>query len=90
MVAGDDAEHDRSVEVDDGPADLGAVLELHAPQRLGGPVEAGQVGQHHERAVAAAGVDRPRGLLRRPGEQRAGGPLIGSVGREAAAPRHRS
>ena len=35
VVAGDDGEDDRPVEVDDGPADLGAVLELEAAHRLG-------------------------------------------------------
>ena len=35
VVAGDHAEHDRAVEVDDGPADLGAVLQLQLAHRLG-------------------------------------------------------
>ena len=34
VVAGDHAQHDRPVEVHDGSADLGAVLELEAAQRL--------------------------------------------------------
>ena len=34
VVARDDAQHERPVEVDDRPADLGAVLELQPAQRL--------------------------------------------------------
>ena len=50
VVAGHDAQHDRAVEVDDGPADLGAVLELQLAQRLRRAVEARQVGEDHDRA----------------------------------------
>ena len=63
------------------PADLRAVLELQLAQRLRRAVEARQVGQHHQRPVAAGRVDRPRRLLRRLREQGAGGPLVGAVGR---------
>ena len=65
VVARDDAEDDRAVEVDDRAADLGAVLELQLAHRLRRAVEAGEVGQHDERAAAAGGVDRARDLLRR-------------------------
>jgi hypothetical protein len=40
---GDDAEHDRSLEVHDRAADLRAVLELQAAHRLRRTVEGGQV-----------------------------------------------
>ena len=40
VVARDDAQHERAVEVDEGPADLGAVLQLQAAQRLRRAVEA--------------------------------------------------
>ena len=50
VVAGDDAEDDRAVEVDDRAADLGAVLELELAQRLRRAVEAREVGQHDQRA----------------------------------------
>jgi hypothetical protein len=53
VVAGDDAEDDRPAEVDDGAADLGAVLELAAPHRLGRAVESRQVGEHDHRPAAA-------------------------------------
>ena len=58
VVAGDHDEDDRAAEVGHGAADLGAVLQLPAAHRLRRPVEAGQVRQHDERAVAAGGVDR--------------------------------
>jgi acetyl-CoA carboxylase carboxyltransferase component len=35
VIAGEDAEHDRAVEVDHRPGDLGAIFELPLPQRLG-------------------------------------------------------
>ena len=53
VVPGDQAEHDRAVEVDDGPADLRAVLELDLAQRLRRAVESGQVRQDDQRSVAA-------------------------------------
>ena len=89
VVAGHDAQHDRAVEVDDRPADLGAVLELQAAQRLRRAVEAGQVGQHDDRPAPARRVDRPRHLLRRQREQRAGRPLRRPVGRRRAVARQR-
>ena len=88
VVAGDDAEHDRAVEVDDRPADLRAVLQLQAAHRLRRAVEAGQVGQHDQRPVAAGGVDRPRDLLRRQREQRAGRPGVRAVGGRKPRRRH--
>ena len=48
VVARDDAEDDRAVEVDDRAPDLGAVLELPLAHRLGRAVEAGEVGQHDD------------------------------------------
>ena len=90
VVAGDHAEHDLAVEVDDGAADLGAVLELQAAHRLGRAVEAGQVRQHHHRPAAGGGVDRARDLLARQREQRARGERVGAVGRREAAARHRA
>ena len=79
VIARDDAEDDRPVEVHDGAPDLGAVLELPLAHRLRRAVEARQVGEHHERPAPAGGVDRAGELLRRAREQRARGPLLGAV-----------
>ena len=89
VVARHDAQHERAVEVDDRPADLGAVLELQPAQRLRRAVEARQVGEHHDRPAAARRVDRPGDLLRRQREQRAGRPLRRTVGRGHAVARQR-
>ena len=89
VVARDHAEHDGPAEVHDRAADLGAVLQLQLAHRLRRAVEAGQVREHHQRPVAAGRVDRPRGLLRRPREQRARGVGVRAVGGREAAPRHR-
>ena len=89
VEARDDAERDRAVEVDDRAADLGAVLELQPAHRLRRAVEAGEVGEHDQRAPARRGVDRARDLLRRGREQRARRPLLGAVGRDGAEARQR-
>ena len=89
VVASDDAEHDRPIEVHDGAADLGAVLELEPPQRFRGAVEARQVREHDDRPRAARGVDRARHLLRREREERGRGPLVRTVGRHEPEPRER-
>ncbi len=73
-----------------GAADLGAVLELQPPHRLGRAVEAGEVGEHDERPPARRGVDGARDLLRREREQRAGAPAAGPVGRDRAEARQRA
>ena len=56
VVAGHDAEDDRAVEVDDRAADLRTVLELQLAQGLWRPVEAREVGQHHERRLPLAAL----------------------------------
>ncbi len=81
VVAGDDAEDDRPLEVDHRAADLGAVFELPLAHGLGRAVEPREVGEHHERPVAAGRVDRPRHLLGGEREERAAGPLVGPVDR---------
>src|SRR3954462_9521780 len=59
VVAGDDAEDDRPLEVHDRPADLRAVLELEPSHRLGRSVEAGEIREDDERPGAAPGIVRP-------------------------------
>ena len=89
VVAGDDAEDDRAVEVHHGAADLGAVLELEHPHRLRRAVEARQVREDDEGPAAARGVHRAGGLLRRAREQRARRPGVRAVARREAAARDR-
>ena len=88
VVAGDDAEDDRPVEVHDRAADLRAVLELPLAHRLGRAVEAREVRQHDERAAPADGVDGAGDLLRRLREQRPRGPA--GRARRPAPPRSAS
>ena len=88
VVARDDQEHDRPVEVHHRARDLGAVLELQLAHRLGRAVEARQVRQDHRRPVAARGVERARDLLARLREQRPAVPLRRPVRRPVAQARH--
>src|SRR5207244_7796382 len=67
--------------------ELGAVLELQLAQRLRGAVEAGEVGEDDDRAVAARRVEGAGHLPGREGEQRAGVPRRRAIERSIAVAR---
>ena len=91
VVARDDAEDDRPVEVDDRPADLGAVLELQLAHRLGRAVEA----RRGWRARPAAGCPLAALIARAIFFDDRGNSVpavhcVGAVGRDGAAARQRA